>query len=717
MVVCEAPSGKEDLLGGILVGKGGQLLDSLLGDAGISIHTVFKSNAVRCRPPRNHKPLPGEIETCRGHLKAEIHRVKPKQIVAMGDIALKSLCKKSGVSNKRGKDISLHSYFEYTCPVWVTYSPKLILMQPLARTTIVNDLRRVKDGILGPEEIEWKWWDTKRLDGDVWAYDIETTSLEIKPGTVTQWAVSDGSRVVVERSYPIAGAQRLLALYGKDRRLVGHNSWAFDAPVLQSNGVEIPLGDDTAAYAYLLDETQPKGLEALAQKYLGVRGWKEDSDAQPGSDTFAAYNARDAKYTWELDRVLREKLGDRLRIYEYILKPGREALNACSRRGIYICTSSVAAADEHYGGRMAAVTQRLRDLSGDENFNARSGKCVVQHLLADGHTLSTLTDGGSLSVAKKVLLELKHTPLVEALLEHSSIATLYSSFVKPYKILPGIEGRIHPTYKILSTLTGRTSASKPNTQNLPKDKRLRSFFSAPDGSIRAEFDYKGEEFRLALYIAGEFEILRKITEEGFDPYRALTAQYLGKPVEEVTDAERQVGKSATLGLLFRGTEETLEEYLAKQDPPIRLPKVGYTRIYRAFHRMYRKFFPWYYRTREQIKNQGYVESLTGRRRHFGDYGILDRKRQKECLREGVNFQVQSLAADIGLVALSLCNVAGLPITDFWHDAVGFEFVAEDFTPVVAAKIARLMTTETLSYLHKHFGVPLDLPLEVEMKEN
>ena len=497
---------------------------------------------------------------------------------------------------------------------------------------------------------------------------------------------------------------------------MGNNAATTNAPVLQSNGVEVPLGDDTMAYAYLLDETQPKGLEALAQKYLGVRGWKEDRDAQPGSDTFAAYNARDALYTWQLDRVLREKLGKRLGIYEHILKPGREALNACSRGGIYISASAVAAAEEHYGGRMAAVTQRLRDITGDEEFNARSGKCVVRHLTAGGHTLSTLTGGGAPSVSRKVLLELNRTPLVEALLEHSAIATLYSSFVKPYKKLPGTDGRIHPTYKLLSTLTGRTSASCPNTQNLPKTKMLRAFFSAPKGNIRTEFDYKGEEFRLALYIAGEHETLRRITEEGFDPYVALTASYLGKSVGEVTAEERQVGKSATLGLLFRGTEETLEEYLAKQDPPIRLPKVGYTRIYRAFHRMYRKFFPWYYRTREQIKAQGYVESLTGRRRHFGDYTLLDRKRQKECLREGVNFQVQSLAADVGLVALSLCQRVSLPITDFWHDAIGFEFPETDFVDETVTQITRIMTTDTLRYLNEHFGVPLDLPLEVEMKK-
>ena len=511
------------------------------------------------------------------------------------------------------------------------------------------------------------------------------------------------------------------ALYEADSRgikLVHYNGWGFDVPVVRRFGYEdFPLGEDVMALVYLLDETQPRGLEAASQKYLGVRGWKDDRDAQPGSDTFSAYCARDSHHTYRLRPVLEEKLGSRLGIYHKILKSGKVALDVGSQRGIYISSSAVAAADEHYGGRMAAVTQRLRDITGDEEFNARSSKCVVRHLTAGGHTLSTLTAGGEPSVSRKILLELNRTPLVEALLEHSAIATLYSSFVKPYKVLPGVDGRIHPTYKLLSTLTGRTSASRPNTQNLPKVKMLRAFFSAPDGSVRREFDYKGEEFRLALYIAGEREILRKIQEEGFDPYVALTASYLGKSVGEVTAEERQVGKSATLGLLFRGTEETLEEYLAKQDPPIRLPKMGYTRIYRAFHRMYRKYFLWYYRTREQIKAQGYVESLTGRRRHFGDYTLLDRKRQKECLREGVNFQVQSLAADVGLVALSLCQRVSLPITDFWHDAIGFEFPETDFVDETVTQITRIMTTDTLRYLNEHFGVPLDLPLEVEMKHD
>jgi uracil-DNA glycosylase len=230
MLVCEAPGGKEDLLGSVLIGKSGQLLDSLLQDAGISLHTVFKTNAIRCRPPRNRKPLPGEIEQCRSHLKAEIHRVKPKAIVAMGDLALQALCKKSGVGDKRGKDLRLHGTFEYDVPVWVTYSPKLILMQPLSRATIINDLRRTKDGTQGPEEIEWEEWAGKLPGGSVISWDLETSYHQDKKNTVIQASIYDGRVALVARDTK-GLAEMLTALQehaASGGRIVGHNSWSAD---------------------------------------------------------------------------------------------------------------------------------------------------------------------------------------------------------------------------------------------------------------------------------------------------------------------------------------------------------------------------------------------------------------------------------------------------------------------------------------------------------
>ena len=231
MVVLEAPTGAEDLAGEIGVGQQAKLLPDLLNGAGIPFESVYLATGVKCKPRSGYKPLSGQIDACRAHLKAEIHRVKPKQIVAMGDIALQALCKKSGVGDKRGKDLRLHpSFLLEEVPVWVTYSPKLILMQPLARATIINDLRRTKDGTQGPEEIKWEEWAGKLPEGLTLSWDLETSYHQDKKNTVIQASIYNGQIALVARDTKglVEMLKALQEHVASGGRIVGHNSWAAD---------------------------------------------------------------------------------------------------------------------------------------------------------------------------------------------------------------------------------------------------------------------------------------------------------------------------------------------------------------------------------------------------------------------------------------------------------------------------------------------------------
>ena len=708
MVVCEAPGKEEDCEGAVLIGRSGKKLDEMLHAAGIDPATVYKTNAVRCRPPGNRKPMPEEVDACRTHLREEILRLRPRVIVAMGDVAIRSLLKRSGVTDKRGKAFPLHADIPYQTDVYVTYHPAFALRQPMATATIVGDLRKAKDGLTPTSEIEWKAWEGETYDlSDMLAYDIET---DIKTGQVTQIAFAAPERVTtVENAHPLLAAKEVLE--GRTRQIIGHNSWVFDSRVLREHGVNVPLGDDTLTLAYLLDETQPKGLEALCVKYLKVRGWKEDRDAPVGSDLFAAYNARDALYTLRLyERLFEELDAARWNVYQRILKPARYALDACSTRGIYINPSAVDTAERFFKERIEESLVRARGLVGREDWKPSSTRAVGEALEAEGHSLPR-TSTGQLATGRAVLNGLQRTPLVEALLDFRNAQKAYTAFVKPYKkiVEESPDGRAHPTYSLTRTVTGRTSAQGPNTQQLPRDPLLRAFFSAPEGHERVSFDYTAIEFYVATFLAGEEETLNRLRGEGFDPHRWLASRFYGIPEKEVTSDQRTIAKSANFGLLYMGTPFTLVEYAAKTGVDLNDDEAK--ALYNTFHTSYPRFRQWYNSTLSYLRHNGFVQTLTGRRRHIGTG--LTGKELGAAWRECVNFQVQSLAADIALTALSKCHEEGLPITDFWHDSVGFEFEGQ-MSENTEKRIKKIMTTDTLEYLDSIFNTNLtDIPLKVK----
>lgn len=162
LIVGAQPGVEEDTRGEVFIGPSGDLLKEMLADAGYKLDDVRLTNAVRCKTPKVNKsqrsPFHEEIDACRAHLKAEIHTRKPKLIIALGDIALQSLCKISGIKGKRGSSFPLHPDFEYECEVWATYHSAYVQRIQPVRSTVVADLRKIRDSGLEREAVDWEWW-------------------------------------------------------------------------------------------------------------------------------------------------------------------------------------------------------------------------------------------------------------------------------------------------------------------------------------------------------------------------------------------------------------------------------------------------------------------------------------------------------------------------------------------------------------------------------
>lgn len=714
LVVGQNPGASEDTQGQVFVGKSGKALTGMLTDAGYDLSEVYLTNAVRCHTPDNRPPTPGEIKSCRPRLKEEIHRVQPQVIIALGGTALTSLTGRGGLTGRRGGSVDLHPSFGYSCEVYPTFHPAFVGRTPVVRPTVVADLVRARRTFEPPADVEWQFAGDAGLqaglrgEGPV-AYDIETDYWFTGGDNVIQAAVAatDMATVVLRGASVGRLADELRGL-----SVVGHNSWGFDDRL---TGVESAY--DTMALAYLDDETQPLGLEPLAVKYLGVAGWKDGGGADgPDSDSFALYNARDAAHTLDLFHALRDRLGPRMRLHDMVLRPAAEALRACTERGLYIHSAAVVHASAIFSERVATQLRDVRVAAGCD-LNPNSPLQTAQVLLAEGHVLP-LTDTGVPSTNESVLASLEQTDLVRVLRDYRKAAKSVNAFIKPYSAVAGGgladgDSRVHPSYTLFRTATGRTSARNPNVQQLPRDPLLRAFFSAPPGYELLTADYSAVEFRIAAFVAGEESVLLRYRDNpDWDPHRYFASVLYDKLQSEVTKEERQVAKSANFGLLYMAQAPALQEYARKMGVSLTLAEAAGIR--RRFHEVYPAFRPWYADVAQHLFKDGYVETFTGRRRHFGDPHLLVGSRRSEALREAVNTHVQGPAADIALLGLVGCHGAGYPINGFFHDAISFENKAGTSASAIEG-ITSCMTEYPVRVLRENFDVNFTVPLTIDWK--
>ena len=654
------------------------MLLGLMADAGFAETDWRLTAATRCVGA----PNTSEIDACREYLKAEIHEVKPDVIIAMGDVALRSLCKRSGVGNARGTSLPLHPEFEYAADVYPVYSPALLHVQPKIRNTMVADLRRVHDRLKEDDHVAYIRTHVDRWseDGPV-AFDIET-----------DFFVTGGERVVQVGYYsPKTGTSNISDTVPSVVRgcpIIGHNSWGFDAPVLRRNGADVPdLGDDTMVLAYLDDESQPRGLEALCVKYLGVKGWKEGLHAEIGSEQFALYNARDVVHTYRLWEVLTARLGDRKRIADFIMRPAFEAFQACSKRGLFIDQAAAFKWEAHYTAEQGRLAGQLK-AAGLQNPNSPA---QVSRLLFGDPKKSS-------DISHLLALDL---PIAKEIIDYRHAGKMLSTFNRPYMEL----GRIHFPYNILGTDSGRVSARH---HNMPRE--LKDMFGAPKGRCLVSVDYSAIEYRFACWLAGVRTVLDRYTDNpGFDPHRWFASLFYHISEPDVSKSQRQVAKSGNFGLLYKSLPPGLSEYCFRTTG-IRMPLRTAYEVRGAWLGAHKEIPPWWDATERFIREHGYIESVFGRRRHFGDPELLPKAggRWNEMVRQGVNHLVQSPCTDIAQTGLALCHQSGLPVNGFFHDATTFEFDSAS-----ERDIRELMTTQTTNRLRDIFGVDITVPLEVE----
>lgn len=677
----------------------GGLLHGLLNKAQLSGYCT--TYAVKCASDKKGAPLDvSSIGACRFYLKEDIHAANPDYILCLGDHALRAVTKKSGIKNNRGKELQALPELNTNARVFCTYSLEYLAKNSTLERTVLGDISRCKEK-QSDTNVPWKIWEGEEIDGDVLAYDIEAVDEEGNfTDYPTQIAISNTEICYVSRDIQCMG--RIL----ERKNAVGHNSLHYDSPMLRKQGFQIRDYHDTMYMAFFMDETQPRGLEALAVKYLGVPGWKEAFHAKLGSDEFYFYNARDAWYTMQLYLLFRKELSRDKRYFllENLIYPVRKVLDKMSECGVALSRTAILEAKQDVLGKLE---------SHKFDINPNSTKQVAAKL-DELRLWYPVTENGNPHVSKDILEAYRATPFVAELLEYREQAKQLSTYIRPYEKLANEgDGRAHPEYKMISVDTGRTSATKPNVQNL--DRSLKKFFASPPGKVLLLVDYSAIEFRVASWIAHEETILARFAKDPlWDPHAFFAAMFYDKDEKDVTPEERQIAKSANFSQTYIGTGFTLWEYAKKQG--VHIPLHQCEALHTRWHETFPGFNRWYLESKEQILQTGQIKCPTGFIRHFGEPDLLRQNYGQTFfgkLRQAVNVPVQNLSTHIAFLAMKRLAEFNFPMVLFVHDSISFELDDDHTLPEIVKHIEKVMCKWPIQALKVEYDIDFTIPLAVK----
>jgi len=409
------------------------------------------------------------------------------------------------------------------------------------------------------------------------------------------------------------------------------------------------------------------------------------------------YSAEDADVALQLHGALWPKLaGDnRLRaVYTELELPLIEVLSRIERTGAFVDGPALTAFSAELAVRIDALRERACELAG-EPFNPDSPK-QLQAILYEKQKLPILskTPKGQPSTAEAALEVLAEDfELPRLILEYRGLAKLRSTYAErlPAEI-NARTGRIHTSYHQAVTATGRLSSSEPNLQNIPvrtaEGRRIRQAFVAPPGRRILAADYSQIELRIMAHLSGDQGLLQAFAL-GQDVHRRTAAEVFNESLDTVTDEQRRSAKAINFGLIYGMSAFGL----AKQLGVSRTLAQDYIDRYFARYPGVRDYME---RTRAQAREQGYVETLFGRRLHVPEIHAGNQARRQAAERTAINAPMQGSAADIIKRAmidvdrwLTASAVDALMIMQV-HDELVFE-VAEGALPTVTQNVSVIMS--------------------------
>ncbi len=521
------------------------------------------------------------------------------------------------------------------------------------------------------DEAELDRWIDRLSTADLFAFDTETTSLNYMEAELVgvSFAIEPGKAAYVPVAHDYMGApeqisrERLLEklkplLESDEHKKVGQHI-KYDMNVLANYGIEMKgIAFDTMLESYVLNSTASRhDMDSLADRYLGVKTVKFEDIAGKGKKqlTFnqieleqaGPYAAEDADITLRLHQAIDAQLSkdEKLsKVFTEIEKPLIPVLSHIERNGALVDPKVLGEQSIELAARMIDLEREAYEIAGKE-FNLASPKQLQQILFEEqGVPVIKKTPKGAPSTAEDVLQELAlEYPLPKRILEHRSLSKLKSTYTDklPLMINPRTQ-RIHTSYHQAVTATGRLSSTDPNLQNIPvrtqEGRRIRHAFIAPKGYKIVAADYSQIELRIMAHLSQDKGLLEAFSK-GADIHSATAAEVFKVDLNEVSSDQRRSAKAINFGLIYGMSAFGL----AKQLGISRKEAGQYIEHYFATYPGVQNYMD---DVRTKAQEQGYVETIFGRRLYLPEIKAKNAMRRQAAERTAINAPMQGTAADI-----------------------------------------------------------------------
>lgn len=574
----------------------------------------------------------------------------------------------------------------------------------------------------------------KELAGsELIAFDTETTSLDSMQAELVglSFCMEAGTAFYIPVGHNYPGAPEQLDLEDVLKRLkpllenpalpkVGQHI-KYDMNVLSLYAIQVQgVAFDSMLESYVFNSTGSRhDMDSLALKYLGRqtthyediagKGAKQISFSQVDIEDASHYAAEDADITLQLHQHLWPRLQDAApldSVLQDIEIPLVPVLARMEQRGVLIDGDRLSKQSSEMARQMMQL-EKDAHRAADQPFNLGSPKQLQQILFEKlGLPIIRKTPKGQPSTAEDVLQELAvDYELPSLILEHRSLSKLKSTYTDklPLQINPRT-GRVHTSYHQAVAATGRLSSSDPNLQNIPirspLGRRIREAFIAPEGCLIMACDYSQIELRIMAHLSGD-EGLLKAFHDQVDVHQATASEVFGVPYSDVDSDQRRAAKAINFGLMYGMSAFGLSRQLS----------IGRTEA-QAYMDTYFMRYPgvqkYMEKTREKAREQGYVETLFGRRLYLPDINASNMQRRQGAERAAINAPMQGTAADI--IKRAMISV------DDWlqqkkpdahlvmqvHDELVFEVREDQLEKVKRAVVSRMSA-----------AAELDVPLIVD----
>ncbi|BDT77758.1 DNA polymerase I [Polynucleobacter yangtzensis] len=503
--------------------------------------------------------------------------------------------------------------------------------------------------------------DTETTSLDALAAELVGISLSVKPGEACYIPVAHrNGEVQLDRDLVLA---RMKSWLESEAHLKVGQNLKYDAHIFANYGITLKgVAFDTLLESYVLESHLPHNMDSLAERHLGMKTIRYEEVCGKGVHQIGFdqvdlkiatdYAAEDADITLRLHLELWPQIQESqglLYIYEKVEMPAMRVLGIMERNGIRIDSALLAKQGQQVGKRLLELEGEIHKLAG-QPFNIQSPKQIAEILFGQLELpVIKKTPSGAPSTDEEVLQKLAEDyPLPARILDYRSLAKLMSTYIEKLpRMADPKTGRVHTNFSQATAVTGRLASSDPNLQNIPvrteEGRRIREAFIPAEGCKLLSADYSQIELRIMAHIA-EDENLLAAFRDGKDVHQATAAEIFGVPLDDVNSEQRRYAKVINFGLIYGMSAFGLAGNLGIE----RSAAQNY--IAKYFDR-YPGVAQYMERTRLEARENGYVETVFGRRLWLPEIKGSNGPRRQGAERAAINAPMQGTAADLIKLAM------------------------------------------------------------------